>query len=163
MVCCPISHGRQLRGGDVVPAWKGGTRTVRRGFPRIAVSHWSLYARLAELDVLRHIEVISCVSGGSIVGAYYYLELRKKLQAASDGELKHADFIEIVQNLERNFVAGVQRNIRLRMLMEFRSNLQVLYRPRSSMTDRLATLYDRELYSRVSDEFGAQERHYPEC
>ena len=32
---------------------------------------------LAELDILRHVEVLSCVSGGSILGAYYYLELQK--------------------------------------------------------------------------------------
>ena len=35
-------------------------------------------ARLAEMDVLRSVEVLSTVSGGSIVGAHYYLEVKKR-------------------------------------------------------------------------------------
>jgi len=51
----------------------------RRRVPRL-LYHIGVLARLADLDMLRHIEVLSCVSGGSIVGAYYYLELRHLLQ-----------------------------------------------------------------------------------
>ena len=65
--------------GKVGLALSGG------GF-RASLFHIGVLARLAELDVLRHVEVISCVSGGSIVGAYYYLELRKRLQSKSDSE-----------------------------------------------------------------------------
>jgi predicted acylesterase/phospholipase RssA len=157
---------RALMGGNSAAAMsfllgKVGLALSGGGF-RASLFHIGVLARLAELDVLRHVEVISCVSGGSIVGAYYCLELRKKLQAKSDDELQRSDFIEIVKSLERNFVKGVQRNIRLRMLMEFQSNLRVLYSPKSSMTDRLAALYDRELYSRVEDEFGAKRRSLSE-
>jgi len=91
---------------------KAGLALSGGGF-RASLFHIGVLARLAELDVLRHVEVFSCVSGGSIVGAVYYLELRKKLQAKSDGELQQSDYIEIVQNLEKKFLAGVQRNIRL--------------------------------------------------
>src|ERR1700733_11095257 len=59
--------------GKVGLALSGG------GF-RASLFHIGVLARLAELDVLRHVEVLSCVSGGSIIGAYYYLELRNKLQ-----------------------------------------------------------------------------------
>jgi predicted acylesterase/phospholipase RssA len=158
----PWAVVRCLMGGNSAAAMsfllgKVGLALSGGGF-RASLFHIGVLARLAELDVLRHVEVLSCVSGGSIVGAYYYLELRKKLQTKTDDELQRSDFIDIVQNLERNFVEGVQRNIRLRMFMEFRSNLRVLCSPRSSMTDRLAALYDRELYSRVADEFGARRR-----
>jgi predicted patatin/cPLA2 family phospholipase len=40
---------------------------------RASFYHLGVLARLAELDTLRHIEVLSCVSGGSIVGACYWL------------------------------------------------------------------------------------------
>jgi len=46
---------------------------------RASFFHIGVLARLAELDFLRHVEVLSCVSGGSIVGAQYYLELRNLL------------------------------------------------------------------------------------
>lgn len=49
--------------GKVGLALSGG------GF-RAALFHIGVLARLAELDVLRHVEVLSCVSGGSILGAH---------------------------------------------------------------------------------------------
>lgn len=51
--------------GKVGLALSGG------GF-RASLYHIGVLAKFAELDVLRHVEVLSCVSGGSIVGAYYY-------------------------------------------------------------------------------------------
>ena len=46
----------------------------------LTTAQYVVLARLAELDVLRHVEVLSCVSGGSIIGGYYYLELRHLLE-----------------------------------------------------------------------------------
>jgi len=157
----PWAVVRALMGGNSAAALsfllgKVGLALSGGGF-RASLFHIGVLARLAELDMLRHVEVLSCVSGGSIVGAFYYLELRKKLQEKDD-KLDRSDYIEIVENLERKFLAGIQKNIRLRMLMEFKSNLRVLYRRKSSMTIRLAELYDRELYSQVEDEFGGKRR-----
>lgn len=158
----PWAVVRALMGGNSAAAFsfllgKVGLALSGGGF-RASLFHIGVLARLADLDMLRHVEVLSCVSGGSIVGAFYYLELRKKLQEKDDNQLKVSDYIEIVENLERKFLAGIQKNIRLRMLMEFKSNLRVLYRRKSSMTNRLAELYDRELYSQVEDEFGRKRR-----
>ena len=58
--------------GKVGLALSGG------GF-RASFYHLGVLARLAELDVLRHLDVLSCVSGGSIVGACYWLMLRNCL------------------------------------------------------------------------------------
>jgi predicted acylesterase/phospholipase RssA len=137
--------------GKVGLALSGG------GF-RASLFHIGVLARLAELDMLRHVEVISCVSGGSILGAFYYLELRKTLLEKSDDKLSQQDYIDIVRRIQEKFLTGVQKNIRLRMLMEFGSNLKVFSLRASSMTDRLAVLYDRELFDRVDDEFKPQ-RH----
>ena len=42
---------------------------------RSALFHVGMLARLAELDLLRKVDVISSVSGGSIIAAYYYLKV----------------------------------------------------------------------------------------
>jgi hypothetical protein len=57
--------------GKVGLALSGG------GF-RASFYHLGVLACLAERDVLRDVEVLSCVSGGSIVGACYWLKLRRR-------------------------------------------------------------------------------------
>jgi predicted acylesterase/phospholipase RssA len=131
--------------GKVGLALSGG------GF-RASLYHIGVLARLAEVDMLRHIEVISCVSGGSILGAYYYLEVRNLLRTKTDAQITREDYIEIVNNIEREFLAGVQQNIRMRMMLEPGSNWKVLTSHTSTTTDRLAELYERDLYARVQDE-----------
>ncbi len=130
--------------GKVGLALSGG------GF-RASLFHIGLLAKLAEFDVLRHVEVLSCVSGGSILGAYYYLELRKMLQERTDAQISRQDYIELVQRIYKGFLAGVQRNIRLRMLFGWPSNAKVFSAKGSSSSDRLADLYEKELYARVKD------------
>jgi predicted acylesterase/phospholipase RssA len=160
----PWSVIRALLGGDGNEAaaisfilGKVGLALSGGGF-RASLFHIGVLARLAELDALRHVEVISCVSGGSIVGAFYYLHLRKKLQEKFDEQLSRSDYVEIVDQVQKQFLKGVQRNINLRMLMEFKSNFSVLKPPGASMTDRLARIYDRELYDLVEDEFKGKRR-----
>lgn len=138
--------------GKVGLALSGG------GF-RASLYHIGVLARLAELDMLRHVEVISSVSGGSILAAYYYLELRHLLQTKPDGVITREDYIQLVRNVETNVLEGVQRNIRLRMMLEPGSNWKVLSSRASTTTDRLADFYERELYARVKDEFhGSRQR-----
>src|SRR5262249_54793417 len=97
--------------GKVGLALSGG------GF-RAALFHVGVLAHLAELDALRGVEVILCVSGGSIVGGHYYLEVRKLLQEKNDDDITREDYIAIVQRIERDLLAGVQRNIRWRVASE---------------------------------------------
>jgi predicted acylesterase/phospholipase RssA len=118
---------------------------------RASLFHIGVLAKLAELDVLKHVEVLSCVSGGSILGAYYYLELRHLLQIRTDDKICRQDYIDLVERVRKGFFTGVRRNIRLRMLMGWSSNYRVLTTRRSSTSDRLALLYETELYSRVKD------------
>ena len=138
-----VEAARLLVGGKVGLALSGG------GF-RASLFHIGVLARLAELDVLRHVEVISCVSGGSIVGAYYYLKLQRLLDKRGD-TLKRDDYICLVRQMEAEFVRGVQRNLRNLMLFGFKSNLKVLTSRQSSMTHRLGDLYESELYAQIKD------------
>lgn len=128
--------------GKVGLALSGG------GF-RASLYHIGVLARLAELDLLRHVEVISCVSGGSIVGAHYYLKLKALLEERADADIGPDDYVRLVRDLERDFLAGVQRNLRTRLFAEFRTNLRML-RSGFSRTRRLGELYESEIYSRTN-------------
>jgi predicted acylesterase/phospholipase RssA len=158
------------------PAWGalqeffGNTASVRSAFIgkiglglsgggfRASLFHIGMLARLAELDVLRHVEVLSCVSGGSIVGAHYYLEVRKLLQSKPDKEITREDYIEIVKRLEKNFLKGVQRNIRVRVAAELTTNLKMVFRKNYTRTMRAGDLYEREIFSSVEDGEGDKPR-----
>lgn len=147
--------------GALVPDNPGALERPVRGKVGLALSgggfraslfHIGVLGRLAELDLLRHVEVLSCVSGGSILGAHYYLELRHLLQTKTDGEITRDDYLRIVRNLEEHFRAGVQANIRVRVAASLRSNWQMLLHPRRySRTRRTGELYEDCIFSRVSD------------
>jgi len=130
--------------GKVGLALSGG------GF-RASLYHIGVLAKLAELDLLRHVEVLSCVSGGAIIGAHYYLEVRKLLQERADREITREDYLEIVRRLEKNFLAGVESNIRMKVLAEFWTNLKMLLIPNYSRTMRVGELFESEIFSRVKD------------
>ena len=131
-------------------AGKIGLALSGGGF-RASLFHIGVLARLAELDVLRHVEVLSCVSGGSIIGAHYYLEVRHLLQTKSDQEISQQDYLEIIQRIERDFLAGVQRNLRTRVVASLIGNLRMIFQPSYSRTVRLGELYEEELFNRVPD------------
>lgn len=139
-------HAEALVGS--VFAGKLGLGLSGGGF-RASLFHIGVFARLAELDLLRHVEVLSCVSGGSILGAYYYLKLRRLLEEKNDAEIGRDDYIELVQQMARDFLAGVQRNLRTRVAGSLARNLKMALSDRYSRTDRLAELYEHHLYALV--------------
>jgi len=118
---------------------------------RASLFHIGVLASLAERDVLRHVEALSCVSGGSIIGAHYYLELRHLLQSTRDHAITAEDYVKIVERIAQAFLKGVQRNIRMRVLAEWTTNLKMIFRAGYSRTMRMGELYERELFSRVPD------------
>lgn len=130
--------------GKIGLAFSGG------GF-RASLYHIGVLAKLAELDLLRSVEYLSCVSGGSIIGAYYYLEMRRLLQTKADDEITRQDYIDLVRRIEKEFLAGVQRNIRTRVLSEWRTSVKMIFVPEYSRTTRAGELYESELYARVND------------
>ncbi len=143
------------RVGKVGLALSGG------GF-RASLFHLGVLARLAEADVLRYVEVISCVSGGSIVGAHYYLELKRLLETVPDAALTREHYVEIVRRVIRDFLAGVQRNVRMRVLAELTTNVKMIFLPHYSRTLRVGELYEREIYARVADGGGHRPRYLDE-
>jgi predicted acylesterase/phospholipase RssA len=128
-----------LRLGKVGLALSGG------GF-RASLFHIGVLARLAELDLLRHVEVLSCVSGGAIVGAHYYLELRNLLQSKPDWQIARQDYIDIVDRIARDFTAGVQRNLRTRLALNPWVSLKTALKPHYTRTERLGEMYEEYIF-----------------
>jgi hypothetical protein len=115
-------------------------------------------AKLAELDLVRHAECVSCVSGGSIIGAHFYLEVRKLLQDKADTDITREDYIAIVQRTAERFLAGVERNIRTRIAAEWLTNIKMMFVPDYSRTMRAGELYETEIFSKVEDGEDGRER-----
>ncbi|HET7841454.1 MAG TPA: patatin family protein, partial [Terriglobia bacterium] len=65
---------------------------------------------MAELDLLRHVDVISTVSGGSIVGALYALYLKLRMDARPN--LTRNDYLEIVAETHATLVKAIKKNLR---------------------------------------------------
>ncbi len=146
----------KLLGDDTLAAldsWRGkvGLALSGGGF-RASLFHLGVLARLAECDVLRSVETLSTVSGGSILGAHYYLELRQLLQNKPDAELTREDYIALVRRLMDASFAGIQQNLRVRVLSNLWANLKMAVLPGYSRSMRLGELYERHLFSRVEDE-----------
>ena len=147
--------------------WAPGAATANRGKVGLALSgggfrasffHIGVLAKLAELDALRHVEVLSCVSGGSIVGAHWYLQVRQLLQEHMDADLLDRDrYIELVEQTVDHFVNGVRRNVRMGVFGDVVNNLKTMS-PWSTVTRtmRAGDLYEEALYSRVNDGGGAK-------
>ena len=146
-----------------------GIQSMYRGKVGLALSgggfrssfyHIGVMAKLAELDMLRHIEVLSCVSGGSILGAHYYLELRRLIhvEQKADEDIDRQDYITIVKNMEKSFLLGVQENPRVRVLENLKDNIKMIFSSNYSRTQKLGELYEKLIYSRVEDGEGGDDR-----
>lgn len=131
---------RQAYIGTVGLALSGG------GF-RASLFHIGVLARLAERDVLRRVEVLSCVSGGSIVGAFYYLKLRKLLQSTAETDIKPAHYVGLVEKLCDQFLDCVRQNLRVRLTADAGDNWKMMGSSDYSRSDRVAELLDELMFS----------------
>ena len=112
---------------------------------RASFFHIGVLARLAELGILRRVEVLSMVSGGSIIGALYYLHAKNLLEEKSDAAIGDSDYVAIVERIHKNFRNAVQRNIRARIFLNLGKNFWMA-KHTYSRSDRIGDLYDRHFY-----------------
>ncbi|MBE0620624.1 MAG: patatin-like phospholipase family protein, partial [Burkholderiales bacterium] len=146
---------RALLGEDAAAAFdsyrgKVGLALSGGGF-RASLYHLGVLARLAECDALRSVEVLSTVSGGSIVGAHYYLALRHLLQTKSDGELGRDAYVSAVREVIDQFCDGVGENLRVRALSNLWANVKMLLTRTYTRSNRMGELYEKYLYAAVPD------------
>ncbi|MGH3030909.1 MAG: patatin-like phospholipase family protein [Gaiellaceae bacterium] len=112
---------------------------------RAALFHIGVLARMAELGILRRVEVLSTVSGGSIVGALYYIHVRGLLQAIPDDDIEDEHYADVVERIAETFLRGVETNLRGRTFRDLRQNFRMA-RNDYSRSDRLGELYDETFY-----------------
>ncbi|MCQ8130581.1 tetratricopeptide repeat-containing protein [Methylomonas rivi] len=143
----------QLLGADAVAAFecfrgKVGLALSGGGF-RASLYHLGVLARLAEVDALRSVEVLSTVSGGSIVGAHYYLALRKLLMSKTDAEIGREDYIQLVRDVITQFFDGVSENLRVRAIASLPDNFKMLFQSGYGRSNRMGELYETHFYQQV--------------
>ncbi len=114
---------------------------------RSSFFHIGVLRRLAELDLLRYVKILSTVSGGSIVGAHYCLLLREFCHRTR--EPSRDDYVRIIDVLEAEFTRGVAKDLRNRLFLNPIENLR-MFCWASSLGRRMAGLYNRHLYGPVT-------------
>lgn len=134
------------------PPEKFGLCLSGGGF-RASLFHIGVLAALAERELLHRVSVLSTVSGGSIIGAYYYLKVKRLLEGRRPGCPTPTPEVyrQIVAEIERDFLAGVQKNIRLRLFLNPFRNARML-REDYSRSDHLAELLNRHFYDAAGGE-----------
>lgn len=120
---------------------------------RASFYHIGVLIRLAKLGLLRHVEVISTVSGGSIVGAAYYLKVKKLLEDNPDDSIHDSDYVTLVNELEREFLDAVQQNLRVRTFADPIKNIKMA-RPNYSRSDAIGELYEKYIYRKYVEPSG---------
>ncbi|MGH8581410.1 MAG: patatin-like phospholipase family protein [Gammaproteobacteria bacterium] len=141
---------KESRGTDSSSERKVGLGLSGGGF-RASFFHLGVLARLAEVDALRDVQVLSTVSGGSIVGAHYYLEVQRLLESKPDQAITRDDYVDIVRRVQEEFLKGVQTNIRTTALASFTDNLRMVFTKHYSRSHRLGELYEKCIYAHVAD------------
>ncbi|MCA8949970.1 MAG: patatin-like phospholipase family protein [Planctomycetes bacterium] len=151
--CLATTFASCGRSGDVetvaLASQKIGLALSGGGF-RASFYELGVLAALAEFDLLRHVEVISTVSGGSILGAHYYLELQHLLQGNGHDGIGRSDYIDVVKRVIDAFGSGVERNIRTRVVAHPWHTARMLFTSRYSRTKRAGELYEEHLYRRAT-------------
>ena len=124
---------------------------------RAAFFHLGVLYRLAELDVLRRVEVISCVSGGAIVGAAYQILLRRKIEDAVEAEeetheyirLGREDYLAIVHELRNRLAWLTARHLVARLFLSPITLLRIVL-PGYTLSDALTALVDKHLFQKLA-------------
>ena len=86
---------------------------------RASFYHIGVLAQMADQGLLRHLEVISTVSGGSIIGALYYLHVKKLLERKPDAEITDQNYVDLVEQIEIEFLKATKQNIRMATFSSF--------------------------------------------
>lgn len=85
---------------------------------RAAIFHLGVIRRLEEIGLMPHISVISTVSGGSIIGAYYAIEMERYLRSQPPERLSRPEIrMQAWESIAGAFLRAVEENLRSRALV----------------------------------------------
>lgn len=110
---------------------------------RASLFHFGLLARLAELDLLRRIDIISATGGAAIIAALYHLHLKRLLDA--EGDIDSGRLIKMVVDMERGFLKAAETDFRAQLFQNPFANLKRVSASYSSAT-RFGHLLDRHVF-----------------
>ncbi|MFK8102165.1 MAG: patatin-like phospholipase family protein [Saprospiraceae bacterium] len=113
---------------------------------RASFFHIGVLAYLAEKDVLRYVEALSCVSGGSLIGAYYYLKIKNLLESKTQVALSQKDYLILVEEIQRDFFTAVTENLRVKLFSNFSTIVKMIWSSKHTRSKRIADLYNNYLY-----------------
>jgi NTE family protein len=126
---------------------KMGLALAGGGF-RASLFHLGVLRRMAELDLLRHVQVLSTVSGGSIVGALYILLLKERLEDPQYTSISREGYLEIVDELQHDLIGGIRKNLRTRLFMNPFALMKVLLF-KGSLAAEMGRLYEKHIFGSV--------------
>lgn len=124
---------------------KLGLSLAGGGF-RASLFHVGVLRRMAELDLLRYVEVLSTVSGGSITGALYALLLRKHLEGQGKEVLEQQEYEDLVDELQGALLAGISRDLRNRLFVNPFALAKIILTRGDSLGKRMSRLYAEYFY-----------------
>ena len=88
---------------------------------RASLFHLGVIRRLEELGIMRKIDTISAVSGGSIIAAYYVIEMEKRLRRSGVDRHDHSavadERLRIFNEIAECFFKALDSNIRSRAIV----------------------------------------------
>ncbi len=83
---------------------------------RASLFHLGVIRRLEELGIMEKVSIVSAVSGGSIVAAFYLCEMEKQMR---EDRVKNrtTDRVQLFENIAEKFLKAVDHNLRTRALI----------------------------------------------
>lgn len=122
---------------------------------RASIFHLGVIRRLEELGIMKDVAVISAVSGGSIIAAYYVIEMEDRLRARRSENQQTPQSIDsirlkIFEEIAADFLTALDHNLRTRAMIfspfyhTFKW-VRTLW-PGYSRSDLMQTEYDRWFY-----------------
>ena len=89
---------------------------------RASIFHLGVIRRLEELGIMKHVHTISAVSGGSIIAAYYVIEMEKRLrqrrkELEKDPNRLDKVRLQIFKKIAGCFFKALDHNLRSRAMV----------------------------------------------
>ena len=106
---------------ESTPPLRIGLALSGGGF-RASIFHLGVIRRLEELGIMKYVHVISAVSGGSIIAAYYVIEMEKRLrrrraELGENPERLDEVRLQIFEEIAGCFFQALDHNLRSRALV----------------------------------------------
>ena len=146
--------GTTLEDNTTLKSLRIGLALSGGGF-RASIFHLGVIRRLEELGIMKYVQTISAVSGGSIIAAYYVIEMEKRLRQRRE-EIKKCPNkldkvrLQIFEKIADDFFKALDHNLRSRAMVfsPFYHPIPFLKSlwPSCSRSDLMQKEYDRWFY-----------------